>query len=95
MRAAQLDSGNYVINYAEVENYFGPYIDPLDSVIGSYWNGTAFENPAPPIPPEPDNSDIVAQSYSALLKRKAEALAQQGQTFEAVQLLLQAQGVQA
>lgn len=93
MRAAQLDANNYVINYAEVSGYSYPYIDPLNSVIGSYWNGTSFDNPVPPVPPPPDNSAIVTESYNASLKREAAKLAEEGKTFEAVQLLLKSEGM--
>lgn len=94
MRAAQLNPANYVINYAEVNGYGGMFIDPLDSVLGAYWNGTSFENPIPPVPPPPDNTPIVTESFNASLRRKAVELEAEGKTFEAVQLLLQAQGVQ-
>lgn len=42
----------------------------------------------------PENSIFVTQSFNSSLRRKAAKLEQQGNTFEAVQLLLQAQGVQ-
>ena len=48
MRAAQIDKNNVVINYAEVNSFGGEFIAPLDSVIGSTWNGTIFS--APPTP---------------------------------------------
>lgn len=49
---------------------------------------------APPVPPQADNAGIIKDSYNASLKREAAKLAEQGNTFEAVQLLLKAQGVQ-
>lgn len=94
MRAAQLDSNNYVINFAEVTGFGGQFIDPLNSVIGSFWDGTSFTNPVPPTPPLSDNAPLITQSFNSSLRRKAEKLQLQGNTFEAVQLLLQAQGVQ-
>lgn len=97
MRAAQLDENNIVINYAEVNGFGGQFIDPLNSVLGSFWNGTSFVAPSPPAPPVPPisaNAPLITQSFNASLRRKAVALEQQGNTFEAVQLLLQAQGVQ-
>jgi hypothetical protein len=94
MRAAQLDENNIVINYAEVTGFGGQFIDPLNSVLGAFWNGASFENPEPPQPQAPDAAPIITKSFNSSLRRKAEKLQQQGKTFEAVQLLLQAQGVQ-
>ena len=94
MRAAQLDVNNYVINFAEVGGFTGQFIDPMNSVIGSFWNGTSFNNPVPPVPPLSANAPLVTQSFNASLRRKATNMQTQGKTFEAVQLLLQAQGVQ-
>lgn len=94
MRAAQLDENNFVINFAEVGGFGGQFIDPLNSVLGAFWNGSSFENPPPPQAQAPDATPIIVQSFNASLRRKAEVLQQQGKTFEAVQLLLQAQGVQ-
>lgn len=94
MRAAQLDSESYVINYAEVEGLDLQFVDPLDSVIGSFWNGTAFVNPIPPSQLT-GNAPIIAASFSAALRRKAQSMQDAGKTFEAVQLLLQAQGIQS
>ena len=48
MRAAQLKD-NVVINYAEVEAFNDEFIDPLDSVLGSTWNGATFTAPEPVI----------------------------------------------
>ncbi len=47
MRAAQINEHGVVINYAEVGGFHGTFLDPLDSVIGSTWNGEAFQAPAP------------------------------------------------
>lgn len=93
MRAAEINSDSIVINYVEVSGFGGSYIDPLDSVMGSFWNGSSFVNPVAPTPPLSDNASLITQSYNASLQRKAEQLEQQGKTFEAVQLLLKAQGV--
>jgi hypothetical protein len=50
MRAAQLEN-NVVINYALVGGFDGvEFVDPLDSVLGSTWDGTSFTPPAP-VPP--------------------------------------------
>jgi hypothetical protein len=95
MRAAQIDANNIVINYAEVEAFSAEFIDPLNSVIGSFWNGTSFVNPPPPGPDPALNAPIITASFNSSLRRKAVKLQQQGKTFEAVQLLLQAQGVQS
>lgn len=95
MRAAQLDSNDYVINFAEVTGFGGSFIDPLDSVIGSFWNGMSFENPIPPEPPISANAPLIEESFNSSLRRKAVKLQEQGNTFEAVQLLLQAQGIQS
>lgn len=95
MRAAQLDDNSIVINFAEVGGFGGSFIDPLNSVIGAFWNGTSFENPVPPTAPQSDNAPIIADSFNSSLRRKAAILQQQGNTFEAVQLLLQAQGIQS
>lgn len=95
MRAAQLDENDIVINYAEVGGFGGRFINPLNSVIGAFWNGTSFNNPTPPSPPAPNNAPIITESFNASLKRRAVKLQQQGKTFQAVQLLLQAQGVKS
>lgn len=55
------------------------------------WNGTEWN---PPPPNMADNASIITESFNASLRRKAAVLQSQGNTFEAVQLLLQAQGVQ-
>lgn len=46
----------------------------------------------PPSPPQSANGPIITESFNASLKRKAAKLQKEGKTFEAVQLLLQAQG---
>lgn len=49
MRAAQIENG-MVVNYAEVGGFDGvQFIDPLDSVFGSTWDGEKFMAP-PPVP---------------------------------------------
>jgi hypothetical protein len=54
MRAAQLDANNVVINFAEVGGFDGvQFIDPLDSVMGSVWNGSSFTHPQPEPVPQP------------------------------------------
>lgn len=69
---------------------------PDDFTIQTYiWVAGALQKVVEPIPPQPDNSAIVTESFNASLKRKAVKLEQQGKTFEAVQLLLQAQGVKS
>lgn len=94
MRAAQLDANNVVINYAEVGGFDVSFIAPMNSVMGSFWNGSTFIDPAPPpAPPLSANAPIITESFNASLRRKAQVLQDQGNTFEAVQLLLQAQGV--
>jgi hypothetical protein len=50
MRAAQLDKDNVVINFAEVGGFDGGFTDPLDAVIGSLWNGSAFTHPPVKMP---------------------------------------------
>lgn len=95
MRAAMLDANSFVINYAEVSGFDNQFIDPLNSVLGAFWNGTSFVNPPPPVPQAPDATQIITDSFNASLIRKAEKLEADGNTFEAVQLLLQAQGVQS
>jgi hypothetical protein len=52
MRAAQLNENNEVINYAEVASYFGPFVDPKDSVMGSIYNPATgdFSQPIPATP---------------------------------------------
>lgn len=95
MRAAQLDENSIVINYAEVAGFTEQFIDPLDSVLGAFWNGTSFENPIPPPPQAPDATSIITDSFNSSLRRKAAKMEAEGNTFEAVQLLLQAQGIQS
>lgn len=93
MRSAQIDANNIVINYAEVGGFGGQFIDPMNSVLGAFWNGASFVNPTPSVPPPPDATPIIADSFNSSLQRKAVKLEAQGKTFEAVQLLLQAQGI--
>jgi hypothetical protein len=51
MRSAQLDSNNTVINFAEVVAFDGvQFVIPLDSIVGSIWNGASFEHPIPLLP---------------------------------------------
>ena len=75
MRAAQLDSNNYVINYAEVSGFGGSFIDPLNSVIGSHWNGTSFDNTPPDTGPTKEQqraaiqAEIDALEQGSLLNR--------------------------
>jgi hypothetical protein len=95
MRAAQIDANSIVINYAEVGGFDAQFIDPMNSVLGAFWNGTSFVNPTPPGPDLSANAPIITDSFNASLRRKAVKLQAQGSTFEAVQLLLQAQGVQS
>lgn len=95
MRAAQLDQNETVINFAEVNSFTSEFVDPLDSVIGSTWDGTEFIPPIPPTPKPPDSSPIVTASFNSSLQRKAVVLQKEGKTFEAVQLLLKSQGVQS
>lgn len=59
------------------------------------WIDDELVQKTPPYQPGPDNSAIVTESFNSSLRRKAVKLQEQGQTFEAVQLLLQAQGVQS
>lgn len=44
---------------------------------------------------DPANAVFITQSFNSSLRRKAAGLQQQGDTFGAVQLLLQAQGIQS
>lgn len=54
MRSAQIKDG-VVVNYAEVGGFDGTqFIDPMDSVIGSTWDGTSFTHPLPPAPVVPN-----------------------------------------
>lgn len=53
MRAAQIKNG-VVVNYAEVELFDSDFIDPLDSVIGSRWDGVSFTPPPQKAPTIPD-----------------------------------------
>lgn len=66
MRAAQLEN-NVVVNYVLVGGFDGvEFVDPLDSVIGSTWNGTSFTPPAPVPTPVPA-SVTMRQARLALL----------------------------
>jgi|SRR6516225_1705429 hypothetical protein len=47
MRAAHIDENNVVINYVLVDGFSSTFIDPMDSAIGSTWNGTSFVPPTP------------------------------------------------
>lgn len=95
MRAAQIDANGFVINYAVVGGFDATFINPLNSVLGAHWDGTSFTNPVPPAPVAPDATPIVTASFNASLKRKATKLQDDGKSFEAVQLLLQAQGIKS
>lgn len=56
MRAAQLDSNNSVINFAEVGGFDeSQFVNPLDSVIGSVWDGDSFTDPIPHAPTIPES----------------------------------------
>lgn len=46
MRAAHIEN-NVVVNYVEAGGFDDIFIDPLDSVIGSTWDGEKFTAPAP------------------------------------------------
>lgn len=43
MRSAQIKN-NIVVNFAEVSKFDDQFIAPLNSVIGSIWNGTSFSH---------------------------------------------------
>ena len=51
---------------------------------------TAVENAPPPPPAPPDPRVAVAQSYASSLRRQADALHAQGNSYDAVKLLLKA-----
>jgi hypothetical protein len=69
---------------------------PSDFTIQTYrWVAWALQKIVEPTPPPIFNEPIITESFNASLKRKAVKLEAQGQTFEAVQLLLQAQGVKS
>jgi hypothetical protein len=68
MRAAQIENG-VVVNFAEVRGFDGnAFVDPIDSVIGSTWDGHAFTHPAPPLP---TMADYVA-AVQTMLDTKAQ-----------------------
>jgi hypothetical protein len=69
---------------------------PSDFSVQTYqWvSGQLQKIPVPPVNNLPQNAGIVTQSFNSSLRRKANSMQTQGKTFEAVQLLLQAQGVQ-
>jgi hypothetical protein len=67
MRAAQIEYG-VVINFAEVNGFDGhQLIDPLDSVLGSTWDGEKFVNPISPLPTEAE----YVKAVQAVLDGKA------------------------
>lgn len=69
---------------------------PPDFTIQTYrWVAGALQKIADPTPSPTADAPIITASFNASLKRKAVKLQQQGKTFEAVQLLLQAQGVKS
>lgn len=88
MRAAQLDANSIVINYAQVTGFNDEFIDPLNSVMGSYWDGTNFINPSPPVPPPypPDTPEQSYLEYKAMIYRRADALEANGDIIGALLL---------
>lgn len=100
MDAWQLNDSDVIINRIVVDS-----LDVLPNLVNASIGGKIGDSvingvliPAPPIPPVvnmENNAIIVTQSFNSALRRKAATLQQQGSTFEAVQLLLQAQGVQS
>lgn len=60
MRAAQLNENSIVVNFVEVAGFDGVhFVEPLDSVIGSIWNGQIFTPPAPDLTQH--NTPILAE----------------------------------
>lgn len=88
MRAAQLDTNCIVVNYAEVGGFGGQFIDPTGSVMGSFWNGSAFINPVPPAPPPypPNTPEQALLEYKAMIYRRADVLEAAGDILDALLL---------
>ena len=72
MRSAQIEN-NIVVNFAEVNGFDHQFIDPLDSVIGSVWDGVGFLHPAPlaPVVPESVSPRQIRQALTAANLRTA------------------------
>lgn len=95
---AHILSGQVIVNTIEVPN-LTVIPNLVDASIGgnigdSIINGVVVPKP-PPTPVAPDATPIITSSFNAGLKRKAAKLQDDGKSFEAVQLLLQAQGIQS
>lgn len=83
MRAAQLDVSDIVINYAEVTGFGGQFINPLDSVLGAFWNGADFINPVTPVDPDVAKAQAKA-NYLAMMESRADELQAEGNIVEAL-----------
>lgn len=70
MRAAQVQGGK-VVNFVEVTSFDGvEFVDPLDSVRGSTWDGQVFVNP----PSHPTRAEYLAAIDSILAEGAARRL---------------------
>jgi len=85
MRAAMIDENSIVINYVEVNGFGNKFINPLDSVIGSYWNGESFIPPSMPDYP-PETPEQAYLEYLAMINRRADALEESGDQIGALLL---------
>jgi len=71
MRAAQIDSNNIVINFAEVASFEdGLFIEPANSVIGALWCGDKFSNPVPTPPTLENYISSIAEYLDVGAKKK-------------------------
>lgn len=64
MRAAHIKDDGTVINYVEVNEFSHEFVDPVGSVLGSIWDGSAF-NP-PHIPPTVRTRQEIISELEAL-----------------------------
>jgi hypothetical protein len=98
MNAHQLDSNGLIINTIVVDS-LSDFPNLVNASIGggigdSIINGVLVRKPAV-VPSLSINAPIVTDSFNASLRRKAAKLQENGDSFKAVQLLLQAQGVKS
>lgn len=71
MRAAQIENG-IVVNFVEVLDYFGPFVDPKDAVFGSTINEDGTFN-APVVAPEDEEAKRVAAIKDVIAAIEASA----------------------
>lgn len=81
-----------------------PYSPPPETILvmdttggkvarGWTYSGGVFTNPNPPLPPPTTAASAAAATYKQSLIQRADALQKIGESYDAIKLLLKAQGV--